>query len=170
MRRTDSGFYCVFPDEPSSGVDPASRRKLWTIINNTTYQSGRAVILTTHSMEECEALCDRLGIMQDGRLLCIGTPSHLRTRFGVGYQLEVTVATQLSPQSEQPEKLMYSLPDTLETFKRFITRESSEASMIEGIGGHMRWIIPKNNVTLADLFRKLEKNKVIIIFIYYYFY
>lgn len=43
-------------------------------------------------MDECEALCDRIGIMQAGRLVCLGTPSHLKSKFGEGYQFEVTLA------------------------------------------------------------------------------
>eukprot|EP00484_Ammonia_sp_Unknown_P001929 CAMPEP_0197024090 /NCGR_PEP_ID=MMETSP1384-20130603/4736_1 /TAXON_ID=29189 /ORGANISM="Ammonia sp." /LENGTH=75 /DNA_ID=CAMNT_0042452427 /DNA_START=10 /DNA_END=233 /DNA_ORIENTATION=+ len=52
--------------------------------------AGRAVILTTHSMEECEALCHRVGIMVNGQLSCIGSPQHLKSKFGKGYQLDVT--------------------------------------------------------------------------------
>lgn len=70
----------VFLDEPSTGMDPES--------------TGRAVILTTHSMEECEALCQRIGIMVSGRLKCVGSAQHLRSRYGNGYQLDVNVAIE----------------------------------------------------------------------------
>jgi len=53
--------------------------------------AGRAVMLTTHSMEECEALCSRIGIMVSGRLRCLGSAHHLKQRFGQGYQLDVTI-------------------------------------------------------------------------------
>eukprot|EP01084_Bolivina_argentea_P118609 210407_1 len=52
---------------------------------------GRCVLLTTHSMEECEALCHRLGIMVNGQLRCLGTPQHLKSKFGSGYQLDLTL-------------------------------------------------------------------------------
>ena len=58
-------------DEPSSGVDPASRRKLWNIIRNVQ-KKGQSIILTSHSMEECDELCGRLGIMVNGQFQCFG--------------------------------------------------------------------------------------------------
>src|SRR5690606_9141927 len=66
----------VLLDEPSTGMDPVSKRHMWNFIYKT--MSKRSVILTTHSMEECQALCNRLGIMIDGQLRCIGTPQHLK--------------------------------------------------------------------------------------------
>ena len=62
----------VYLDEPSTGLDPASRRNLWDVIKQG--KQGRAIILTTHSMEEAEVLCDRLGIFVDGALKVIGNP------------------------------------------------------------------------------------------------
>jgi len=62
----------VYMDEPSTGLDPASRRLLWDVVKSQ--KENRAIILTTHSMEEAEVLCDRLGIFVDGRLVCIGNP------------------------------------------------------------------------------------------------
>ncbi|XP_020879673.1 ABC transporter A family member 4 isoform X1 [Arabidopsis lyrata subsp. lyrata] len=62
----------VYMDEPSTGLDPASRRSLWTAIKSA--KKNTAIILTTHSMEEAEFLCDRLGIFVDGMLQCIGNP------------------------------------------------------------------------------------------------
>lgn len=64
-------------DEPSTGLDPvAKRRGMWKII--TDVSRSRSVILTTHSMQEAEALCTRAGIMVDGQLRCIGTVQHLK--------------------------------------------------------------------------------------------
>merc|ERR1712223_965144 len=80
----------VFLDEPSTGMDPMARRHMWEFIRET--MSGRCVLLTTHSMEECEALCHRLAIMVKGQLRCLGTPQHLKSKFGNGYQLDLTLA------------------------------------------------------------------------------
>ena len=60
---------------------------MWEVISSLA--ASRSVILTTHSMEECEAVCDRLGIMVGGRLRCIGTSQHLKAVFGGGYSIEV---------------------------------------------------------------------------------
>ena len=64
-------------DEPTTGVDPAARRKIWETINNIR-KSGTSIILTSHSMEECEALCDRLAIMVQGTFQCLGGPQHIK--------------------------------------------------------------------------------------------
>jgi energy-coupling factor transporter ATP-binding protein EcfA2 len=80
----------VFLDEPSTGVDPVARRFMWDIISEICAdEGGTTVILTTHNMEECEALCTRLGIMVGGYMRCLGSITHLRDRFGQGYQLEL---------------------------------------------------------------------------------
>jgi len=72
----------AYLDEPSTGLDPASRRQLWDVVNHA--KRDKAVVLTTHSMEGAEGLCDRLGIFIDGRLVCLGNPKHLTARYG-GY-------------------------------------------------------------------------------------
>lgn len=61
------------------GLDPASRRTLWDVVKKN--KPGRATVLTTHSMEEAEILCDRLGIFVDGRLVCIGNPKEITSRY-----------------------------------------------------------------------------------------
>ena len=80
----------AFLDEPSTGMDPVSRRDLWKVIGRIV-QGGTSVVLTTHSMEECEALCSRISIMAGGRLRCLGSAQHLKNRFGQGYQIEMKV-------------------------------------------------------------------------------
>ena len=57
----------IFLDEPSTGMDPVARRFMWSVINDICCAGDTSVILTTHSMEECEALCQRIGIMVGGR-------------------------------------------------------------------------------------------------------
>jgi len=80
----------VFLDEPSTGMDPQARRFMWTVISNiSTAQKKSSIILTTHSMEEAEALCTKMGIMVNGELKCIGNIQHLKSKFGQGYELEI---------------------------------------------------------------------------------
>ncbi|XP_017876215.1 ABC transporter A family member 1-like [Ceratina calcarata] len=78
----------VLLDEPTSGVDPAARRSLWSILKSCQ-ATGQAIILTSHSMEECEALCNRLVIMVKGQLVCIGASQELKQRFGAGYDIHI---------------------------------------------------------------------------------
>jgi len=79
----------VLLDEPTAGMDPSTRRYVWNIIKETKKENNTAIIMTTHSMEEAEYLCDRLGILINGRLKCIGSPEHLKMKYGEGYNLEV---------------------------------------------------------------------------------
>ncbi|GLD95409.1 hypothetical protein PINS_up004053 [Pythium insidiosum] len=79
----------VFLDEPSTGMDPVSRRFMWNVLARRQRDDGTTIVLTTHSMEECEALCSRVGIMVGGRLRCLGSIQHLKSRFGRGLMLEL---------------------------------------------------------------------------------
>ncbi|KAL3659649.1 hypothetical protein V7S43_015324 [Phytophthora oleae] len=80
----------IFLDEPSTGMDPVSRRFMWDVIADiSTRGKESTIVLTTHSMEECEALCSRVGIMVGGRLRCLGSVQHLKSRFGDGLVLDV---------------------------------------------------------------------------------
>ncbi|XAR50078.1 Sulfate-transporting ATPase [Bertholletia excelsa] len=81
----------VILDEPTTGMDPITRRHVWDIIENA--KRGRAIILTTHSMEEADILSDRIGIMAKGRLRCIGTSIRLKSRFGTGFIANVSFSS-----------------------------------------------------------------------------
>ncbi|KAG8436753.1 hypothetical protein GDO86_007731 [Hymenochirus boettgeri] len=83
----------VLLDEPTTGMDPQSRRFLWNSIVSII-REGRAVVLTSHSMEECEALCTRIAIMVKGTFKCIGTTQHLKYKFGEGYIVTMKVKSQ----------------------------------------------------------------------------
>ncbi|NWT04696.1 ABCA1 protein, partial [Mionectes macconnelli] len=69
-------------------MDPQARRFLWERILGVI-RDGRSVVLTSHSMEECEALCTRMAIMVNGRFRCLGSVQHLKNRFGDGYTVVV---------------------------------------------------------------------------------
>jgi len=72
----------AFLDEPTVGMDPQSRRAVWDFIRELRRQS-KAVLLTTHYMEEAEELCDRVGIIDNGKLISLGTPQGLKVQFNV---------------------------------------------------------------------------------------
>ena len=84
-----------------TGVDPVARRFLWNVVSEIcTQRQDCAVVLTTHVMEELEALCTRVGIMVGGRLRCLGSIQHLKGRFGRGYQLELKIRHPTSSEGE----------------------------------------------------------------------
>src|SRR5690349_3846123 len=78
----------LFLDEPSAGLDPQTRLLLWEIIREYN-QSGKTILLTTHNMEEADALCQRLAIIDHGRNIALGTPAELKSSVPGGYLLRV---------------------------------------------------------------------------------
>lgn len=76
-------------DEPTTGMDPINRRHVWDFIEQ--YKNGRTIILTTHSMEEAEALGTRIGIMVHGRIRTIGVSSEIKSKLGSGYNISIAV-------------------------------------------------------------------------------
>ncbi len=85
----------LFLDEPSAGLDPQTRLLLWEIIREYN-QSGKTILLTTHNMEEADALCQRLAIIDHGRNIALGTPSELKSSVPGGYLLRLRFG-RLSP-------------------------------------------------------------------------
>ncbi|XP_064467746.1 phospholipid-transporting ATPase ABCA1-like isoform X1 [Ornithodoros turicata] len=82
----------VFLDEPSARVDIVARKKIFTVIKSVQAVSGMSMVLTSHSMDECEAVCDRIAIMVAGRLQCLGSLQHLKQKMGQGYTLTFKMA------------------------------------------------------------------------------
>lgn len=130
----------VYMDEPSTGLDPASRNNLWNVVKRA--KQNRAIILTTHSMEEAEHLCDRLGIFVDGSLQCIGNPKELKGRYGGSYVFTMTTS---SNHEVEVENLVKHL--------------SPSANRIYHISGTQKFELPKQDVRIADVFQAVEKAK-----------
>jgi ABC-2 type transport system ATP-binding protein len=80
----------LFLDEPTTGLDPQSRRQLWEILRSFRAQ-GRTVLLTTHYMDEAERLCDRVAIVDHGRVIALGSPAELIARIGGEHLIEFAV-------------------------------------------------------------------------------
>lgn len=78
----------IILDEPTTGMDPSARRFLQGLITNLA-QVGRSILFSSHSMEECENLCERLSIMVNGRLKCLGSCQHLKNVYGNGYSIRL---------------------------------------------------------------------------------
>uniref|UniRef100_A0A8C7QAH1 P-type phospholipid transporter n=1 Tax=Oncorhynchus mykiss TaxID=8022 RepID=A0A8C7QAH1_ONCMY len=121
----------VLLDEPTTGMDPHSRRFLWNSIMSVI-QDGRAVVLTSHSMEECEALCTRLAIMVNGTFQCLGTIQHLKYKFGDGYvvTMKIQASTPGCPPDLNPaEAFMEStFPGCVQREKHYNTLQYEIAS------------------------------------------
>nr|QNH67859.1 ATP-binding cassette transporter subfamily A member 3 X2 [Brachionus rotundiformis] len=83
----------VLLDEPTSGMDPITRRTLWNCLIKIK-NKGKSLILTTHSMDETEVLCSNIGIMVNGEFKCIGSLQHLKSKYGEGYTLMVKICVE----------------------------------------------------------------------------
>ncbi|XP_022844965.1 ABC transporter A family member 7-like [Olea europaea var. sylvestris] len=130
----------VYMDEPSTGLDPASRKMLWNVVKRA--KQNRAIILTTHSMEEAEHLCDRLGIFVDGSLQCVGNPKELKARYGGSYVFTMTTS---SNQEEEVENLVRHL--------------SPSANKIYQISGTQKFELPKQEIIISEVFKAVENAK-----------
>nr|CAB3470737.1 unnamed protein product [Digitaria exilis] len=130
----------VYMDEPSTGLDPASRKSLWNAVKQA--KQDRAIILTTHSMEEAETLCDRLCIMVDGSLQCIGTPKELIARYGGYYVLTMTT----SPEFEQE-------------VENLVRKLSPSARKVYNLSGTQKYELLKQEARMADVFMAVESFK-----------
>jgi ABC-type multidrug transport system ATPase subunit len=181
----------VLMDEPSTGMDPAARRFMWSSIQSGAYVGdgfgdawrstavmmfvdvpvialflffpslsrytspyhnntivpgvmamGHTVLLTSHSMEECEALCGRIGILKAGALQCVGSVQHLKNRFGAGYRLLVRAA-----------------PDKHAAVTDFVLGACPEAQWWVTDPEHVRFTMPRATVDLPGLFEGVEAQR-----------
>src|SRR6185369_14499656 len=94
----------LFLDEPSAGLDPQTRILLWEIIREY-HQAGKTILLTTHNMEEADALCQRVAIVDHGLLIALGTPAELKGSIPGGFLLRVRFAKQTAELLEQLRSL-----------------------------------------------------------------
>ncbi|KAH7847272.1 hypothetical protein Vadar_024008 [Vaccinium darrowii] len=130
----------VYLDEPSTGLDPASRKELWDVVMRA--KRDRVIILTTHSMEEADHLCDRLGIFVDGRMQCIGNSKQLKARYGGFYVLTITT----SPENENE-------------VERLVSGRCPSANKTYNLSGTQKFDLAKNEVRIADVFSIVEAAK-----------
>jgi ABC-2 type transport system ATP-binding protein len=90
----------LFLDEPTTGLDPQSRRRIWEVVSRFRRQ-GRTVLLTTHYLEEAERLCDRVAIVDRGRVIALGTPRELIASLGAEHVIEFNAGEPIDPRRLQ---------------------------------------------------------------------
>jgi ABC-2 type transport system ATP-binding protein len=114
----------LFLDEPTAGLDPQSRIGLWEVVG-ALHETGQTVVLTTHNMEEADQLCDRIGIMDRGHILALGTPEELKQ--SVGADTIVTVASE-----GDLERLAHSLRGSVDGVDGATVRDGSVQVAVRG--------------------------------------
>uniref|UniRef100_A0A3P8WEF2 ATP binding cassette subfamily A member 3 n=1 Tax=Cynoglossus semilaevis TaxID=244447 RepID=A0A3P8WEF2_CYNSE len=137
----------IFLDEPSTGMDPVARRLLWDSVTRTR-ESGKAIIITSHSMEECEALCTRLAVMVSGQIKCLGSPQHLKSKFGSGYTLLAKVHVEMELEDSD-----------LQLFKDFIESTFPGSQLKDEHQGMVHYHLTDKTLTWAQVFGTLEAAK-----------
>ena len=128
----------VFLDEPTTGLDVAIRRDVWDLI--LKIQQNRCIVITTHSMEEADVLCDRVGIMSDGDLVALGTCQRIRNHYAPGYYLKIA--------SEETNLVIQFIQQLL--------GDDVEVNINRGICEAM---IPPNRRNLSSIFAAILKYK-----------
>lgn len=140
----------VLLDEPTSGVDPVARRKMWVAISDIQFGSGSSIILSSHSMDECEALCDRIAIMAAGHFECIGSTQYLRTKFGQGYSLIIKLNPDIVAENDcYLDEVQQSIEERLPSA---VLRDIHQTLLFYHIP-------PESDVTWASLFSVMEEAK-----------
>jgi ATP-binding cassette subfamily A (ABC1) protein 3 len=135
------GNSVVYLDEPTAGLDPVSRRQLWELVQSN--REGRAILLTTHYMDEADVLGDRIAVVKEGRLRALGTSRFLKQRFGLGYLLRMS----LDDSNVKPQAI-------IEVVQSIIPK----ASLASSAGTELSLRLSREDVAkFPTVFEKLEK-------------
>lgn len=99
----------LFLDEPTAGVDPSARRRIFTTLSRSQKDFNTAIVLTSHSMEVCEALCSRVAIMVGGTSCCMGPIQHLKSKYGTGYLVQIKLKKVLENSESDLSRAMSNM-------------------------------------------------------------
>ncbi|KAF0028277.1 hypothetical protein F2P81_019364 [Scophthalmus maximus] len=178
------GAKVVILDEPTSGVDPYSRRSIWDLL--LKYRAGRTVIMSTHHMDEADLLSDRVAIISQGRLFCCGSPIFLKNCFGAGFYLTLvrrmkqdtpkascdctedcsckcSKCSKFKVNTEENQAADRQMDGNMERITALVHHHVPEARLIEAIGQELTYLLPNRNFqprAYASLFRELEETLV----------
>lgn len=153
----------IFLDEPSSGMDPAARRFMWGVINDISIKKKHSsIILTTHSMEEAEALSSKLAIMVEGKIKTIGSVQQLKKKYGKCFELELKMELPTDEEIEIKKKDLFEKLGAeknelnLDDLKIILEKFDKEDLFLEikhkGKGHFINLELEKRGVVKAELF------------------
>lgn len=138
------GSRIIILDEPSTGMDPVTRRSLWNAIHREYSKECRTVLLTTHSMEEAESVCSNIGIISRGLLRCYGTVQHLKSVYSDGYHAIIELCQGADPH----------------ICDEFISSICANgAGKLIDVAGRKRTYTVGKVVSLGELFEQIENEK-----------
>ncbi|ELU00042.1 hypothetical protein CAPTEDRAFT_153439 [Capitella teleta] len=134
----------IFMDEPTAGMDPHAKRFLWDLVLNLI-KEGKSIVLTSHSMDECEKLCSRMAIMVQGQLKCLGSAQLLKSKYGDGYTIIVNTC-----------KKSRVLQSAIDEIKSFMQLNMGSVSLKAKQHGRLEFEM-KGSVDLGQAFRVMEE-------------
>lgn len=134
------------------GMDPTTKRFLWDKLCRIR-DNGRCLVLTTHSMDECEAVCTRVGIMVNGAFQCLGSSQYLKNKFADGYVLIIKVK-----KGENPQVLENNINDV----KRFVDTSFRDAELKERHGRLLSYIVKSKRISWSAIFGIMERGKIVV--------
>ncbi|OMH81975.1 ABC transporter A family member 9 [Zancudomyces culisetae] len=131
----------VFLDEPTTGLDPEVRRTVWNVINRN--KVGRTIVITTHSMEEAEVLCTKIGIMAHGTMRCFGTQLRLKQLYGSGFLLMAS-----ADEAKMPDVVSY-----------ISSLLPPDATLVDSFSNTVSWEFKPEPGLIPRLFSEISQNK-----------
>ena len=123
-----------FLDEPTTGLDPQSRRQLWELIEEVK-RAGRTVVITTHYMEEAERLCDRVAIVDHGKVIALGMPRHLIASLGAQHIIDFSVGDD-QPSSRPADGSSLTDAELLQLPGALSIRRREDSYLLESAQAH----------------------------------
>ncbi|XP_055624100.1 phospholipid-transporting ATPase ABCA3-like isoform X2 [Toxorhynchites rutilus septentrionalis] len=136
----------IFLDEPTTGMDPAARRHFWDTICRIR-MAGKLIVMTSHSMEECEALCTRLAIMVNGEFKCLGSSQHLKNKFTKGFHLTIKLKKSDVSTSQ----------DQMDMVKQYVEGNFEGACLREQYQDYLTYHLTKTSLKWSTMFGLMEK-------------
>ena len=143
-------------DEPTTGMDVISRRSVWEIIDKIKKAYGTTVILTTHSMEEADALCDEILVLSKGCPKASGTSLELKEKFGLGYHFLITKVLEGEVAKDGQALVPFDLEVMKKLLSDFFTEDGFE--VLTDIGAECSFALPRQPEKFQDLFTKIKED------------
>jgi ATP-binding cassette subfamily A (ABC1) protein 3 len=118
----------ILLDEPSTGMDPEARRYMWSVIHKMSTKGKKSsVIMTTHSMDEAETLCKRMGIMVNGEFVCLGRANEIKEKYGYGYEANIRI-------KPMPEKIQNEILTKFNIDRHFLVNKDNIKEVLIKLG------------------------------------
>ncbi|XP_035912164.1 ATP-binding cassette sub-family A member 3-like [Anopheles stephensi] len=147
----------VYLDEPTTGMDPGSKRHFWNVMCRVRAEGRTALVLTSHSMEECEALCTRLAIMVNGEFRCLGSAQHLKNKFSHGYFLTVKLKRTGDGSPTEAERNKRAIKTFMQETFSVSSGAAGGAILKEEYNNYLTYHIRDTGHRWSDMFGLLER-------------